>query len=214
MLRPRTLDAPLRLYALRVIFLVGLIAVTACSAAVDDTYLRYAAMDYGGDNVGILGPGDRFELRVYREPEMSGEHLVDESGAISFPLIGQVVVQGQTCADVARDITARLGASFLREPSVTCQLLELNSLRVVVGGEVRSPGRFAYTSTLTVMEAVALAEGLTDNASEDRILVTRDIDGVSTEITVPLKLIVSGRAPNFRLWPGDIVTVPAFRLLP
>lgn len=191
-----------------------MLLLCACSATVDDSYLRYASMDYGGSVVGILGPGDRFELRVYREPEMSGEHLVDESGSIGFPLIGQVEVQGHTCADVARDISARLGAAYLRDPSVTCQLLELNSLRVVVGGEVRSPGRFAYTSSLTVMEAVALAQGLTDNASEDRIVVTRDIDGVSTEITVPLKLIVSGRAPNFRLWPGDIVTVPAFRLLP
>jgi protein involved in polysaccharide export with SLBB domain len=61
---------------------------------------------------------------------------------------------------------------------------------------------------------VALAQGLTDSAAADRIIVTRIIDGTATEIVVPLRQILAGRAPNFRLWPNDIVTVPSFRLLP
>lgn len=185
-----------------------------CGATVDTAYLRYASMDYEGTAPGQLGIGDRFELRVYREPDMSGTHVVDESGTIAFPLIGPVDVFGRTCSEIADEITSRLAADYVRDPAVTCQVIELNSLRVVVGGEVRTPGRFAYTPNLTIMEAIALAEGFTTSASEERVVVTRIIDGESTEITVPLKLIVSGRAPNFRLWPGDIVTVPPFRLLP
>lgn len=190
------------------------LCVGCAGATVDSAYLRYAQMEYVGTAPGQLGIGDRFELRVYREPDMSGVHVVDESGTIAFPLIGPVDVVGRTCSEIADEITARLAADYLRDPAVTCQVIELNSLRVVVGGEVRTPGRFAFTPNLTIMEAIALAEGFTSNASEERVVVTRIIDGESTEITVPLKLIVSGRAPNFRLWPGDIVTVPPFRLLP
>ena len=81
-------------------------------------------------------------------------------------------------------------------------------MRDSVSGEVRSPGRFAYTPDLTVIEAIALAQGVTPDGSNDRVTVTRIIDGVSTEISVPLQQVVAGRAPNFRLWPGDLVTVP------
>ena len=65
-----------------------------------------------------------------------------------------------------------------------------------------------------IVEAVAAAQGLADDAAMDRITVTREIEGESVEIVVPLKQIMNGRAPNFALWPGDIVHVPSFRILP
>jgi polysaccharide export outer membrane protein len=129
-------------------------------------------------------------------------------------MIGSVEVLGRTCAEVELEVTERLGASILRDPTVTCRLTELNSQAVIVSGEVSSPGRFPYSDSLTVIEALALAQGVSDNASLDRVVVTRNIDGVLTEIVVPVRLITAGRAPNFRLWPDDIVTVPTFRLIP
>lgn len=180
----------------------------ACTPAVDAAYVRFASMPLPSNTLDVLGAGDKFELRVYREADMSGEYTVDDEGAISFPLIGRVPVAGRSCSEIANDITARLAAGLLRDPAVTCRVLELNSLRVVVSGEVRSPGRFAYTPDLTVIEAIALAQGVTPDGSNDRVTVTRIIDGVSTEISVPLQQVVAGRAPNFRLWPGDLVTVP------
>lgn len=190
------------------------VAGAGCSSPVSDEYLRYAQMTYDGATFSELGVGDRFSVRVYREEGMSGEYTVNSEGFIVFPLIGRVEVLGRTCDDLQREITDRLAADYVRSPAVTCQVFEVNSLRIVVSGEVASPGRYAYTSNLTIVEAVAAAQGLTDDAAMDRVTVTRDVDGVSTEIVVPLKQIMNGRAPNFALWPGDIVHIPSFRILP
>ncbi len=190
------------------------LAGAACSSPVSEEYLRYAQMTYNGATFSELGVGDRFSVRVYREDSMSGEYTVNNEGYIVFPLIGRVEVLGRTCDDVQRDITDRLAEDYVRTPAVTCQVIEVNSLRIVVSGEVASPGRYAYTSNLTIVEAVAAAQGLGDDAAMDRITVTREIDGESVEIVVPLKQIMNGRAPNFALWPGDIVHVPSFRILP
>jgi polysaccharide export outer membrane protein len=195
--------------------LVGLVAwLTACSAPVDEAYLRYAQMSFDANVFNQLGVGDVIELRVFRQDDMDGEYSVTQDGLIRFPLIGQVAVLGRSCDDVAEEIENRLSAEYFRDPTVSCQVKELNSLRVVVSGEVKSPGRFPYADSLTVVEAVALAQGLTDNASADRVVITRLIDDIATEIVVPFRQILAGRAPNFRLWPNDIVTVPSFRLLP
>lgn len=186
----------------------------ACSAPVDEAYLRYAQMSFDANVFNELGVGDVIELRVFRQEDMDGEYSVTQDGQIRFPLIGQVAVLGRSCDDVAEEIENRLAAEYFRDPTVSCRVKELNSLRVVVSGEVKAPGRFAYADSLTVVEAVALAQGLTDNASADRVVITRLIDGVATEIVIPFRQILAGRAPNFRLWPNDIVTVPSFRLLP
>lgn len=188
--------------------------LTACPQAVDDDYLRFAQMSFDATTFGQMGVGDVFELRVYREENMTSRFTVTAGGEIQFPLIGTVRVLGRSCADLEGEVRERLAAGYLRDPAVTCQLIELRSLAVVVSGEVRTPGRFAYTDSLTVVEALALAQGRTENAAMDRVIVTRIIDGQTTEISVPMRAILAGRAPNFRLWPNDIVTVPSFRLLP
>jgi polysaccharide biosynthesis/export protein VpsN len=186
----------------------------ACSQALTSEYLQYAQMSFDASAFSTLGVGDVFEIRVFRHDNMNTEFTVPAAGPVSFPMIGPVEVLGHTCAEVEAEVTERLGASILRDPTVTCRLIELNSLAVIVSGEVTSPGRFRYTDSLTVIEAIALAQGASDNASLDRVVVTRNIDGVLTEIVVPVRLITAGRAPNFRLWPNDIVTVPTFRLIP
>ena len=186
----------------------------ACTQALTNEYIRYAQMSYDASAFSTLGAGDVFEIRVFRHDNMNTEFTVPASGPVSFPMIGSVEVLGRTCAEVELEVTERLGASILRDPTVTCRLTELKSQAVIVSGEVNSPGRFPYADSLTVIEALALAQGVSDNASLDRVVVTRNIDGVLTEIVVPVRLITAGRAPNFRLWPDDIVTVPTFRLIP
>lgn len=195
-------------------FLYVVEACPACSQALTSEYTDYAQMSFDASAFSTLGAGDVFEIRVFRHDNMNTEFTVPAVGPVSFPMIGSVDVLGRTCAEVELDVTNRLGAAILRDPTVTCRLTELNSQAVIVSGSVNSPGRFRYTDSLTVIEAIALAEGLSDNASLDRVVVTRSIEGVLTEIVVPVRLITAGRAPNFRLWPDDIVTVPSFRLIP
>lgn len=184
-----------------------------CGSPVSDEYLAFAQMSYDASAFNLLGVGDQFELTVYREEELSGIYTVSDEGDIDFPLIGVVDVEGRTCRDVQNDVRDRLGAEFLRNPTVRCAVTELNSLRVIVTGEVNAPGRFPYADNLTVVEALALAGGVNENSSDERVIITREVNGETIDIDVPIRAILRGSAPNFRLWPNDIVTVPPYRLI-
>lgn len=185
-----------------------------CRAPVDDEYLRYAQMAYEGSTTDTLAEGDAFELRVYQEEAMSGEYTVTGAGEIQFPLVGRVVVKDRDCDAIAADIASRLADGYIVNPVVTCRLIALNSQKVVVSGEVESPGLYPFRANLSLVEAIALAGGLGQDADQGRVVVTRIIDGAPNEIIVPFKQILRGRTPNFLLWPGDSVFVPTFRLIP
>ncbi len=185
-----------------------------CPQRVDEEYLSWAQRRPDLERINTLGPGDTFDIRVYQEPEMSNEYRVPQGGTIRFPLIGEIGVSGRSCEDIEAELNTRLADGFIRNPAVTCSVLELNSLGVVVGGEVNAPGVFPYAPELTVVEAIAMAEGLTQSAADDRLVVSRVVDDETFDIVVPFRQIVNGRAPNFRLWPNDSIFVPSFRLLP
>jgi protein involved in polysaccharide export with SLBB domain len=205
-------------HAVRVVQLLAIAALAwnahACSAPVSDAYLRYAAMEYDPAEVGTLGEGDRLAITVYQEPDMSAEYRVSRSGTITFPLIGEITVFGRRCGEIEQEIVARLANGLIRNPSVSCQVLEVNSRTVIISGEVKAPGVFPYAANMTIFEAIAPSGGLTANAAKDRLVVARLVDGAVREIVVPFQLIVRGRAPNFPLWPGDTIFVPTYRLIP
>ncbi|MBU6163141.1 MAG: polysaccharide biosynthesis/export family protein, partial [Myxococcales bacterium] len=120
----------------------SLFGCISCTQALTSEYIRYAQMSFDASAFSTLGAGDVFEIRVFRHDNMTTEFTVPASGPVSFPMIGPVEVQGRTCAEVEAEVTERLGASILRDPTVTCRLIELNSQAVIVSGQVTSPGRF------------------------------------------------------------------------
>jgi protein involved in polysaccharide export with SLBB domain len=190
-----------------------LVALVGCGAAVPDDYLAFAALPYASDGADRLGPTDRFEIHVFREEDLTGRFVVGTGGGINFPLIGRVDVAGRTCAEVEHEIAVRLGERHLRHPSVNCTLVEVNSRRFSVNGEVRRPSVFPFRDGITVVDAVAMAGGITEAGDGRWVVVMRVLDGRSTEINVPYRAVLSGAAPNLQLWPDDIVTVPAYRLI-
>lgn len=189
-------------------------AFASCRAPVNDEYVRWAQTPYTGEATDVLGEGDRFSIRVYQEPDMSGEYLVSQSGIINFPLIGEVEVRNRGCAAIETEITGRLADGYLRSPSVSCQVLEVNSLTFVVSGEVGSPGVYPFTSNITLVQAMAMAQGLSANAARDRVVITRMVEGRAEEIVVPFQQVVNGRGPDIPLWPNDSIFVPSYRLIP
>lgn len=184
-----------------------------CGAAVSGEYVSHALASFQGQFSTALGPGDKFAVRVFREESLSGEFVVSSRGTVTFPLIGPIEVAGLECEGVEALLTERLAEGFIHQPSVSCRVVEQRSLQVLVVGSVSNPRSIAYSDSLTIVEAIALAGGLTGAASDARAIVTRRIDGDVVEIDVPLRLVMSGRAPNMRLWPNDLVFVPAYRFL-
>jgi polysaccharide export outer membrane protein len=155
-----------------------------------------------------LGPGDIFDVRVFRQQEMSGTYNVSAEGTIAFPLIGTVAVAGKTPAEVEYILRERLADGFLVDPQISILVREYRSKKVSVFGQVRQPGALAFVEGMSVVEAVARAGGFTDLARKNAVTVTRDIAGKKTTYTVPVESIGKGTAKNFFVRPGDVVFVP------
>ncbi len=186
---------------------LGMSACEACQEAPDDYVDTPVDLDAHLARVG-LGPGDVFEVSVYGEEKLSGMHRIAPDGAIQFPLINRVMVEGLTPNEIAEEIQRRLRDGFLREPSVSVFVKEYNSKKVFVLGEVQRPGTFPYTAGMNIVEAVSLAGGFKDSANANYVIVTRHSQKGDQRIAVPVKKITEGKAKNLGLQPGDIVFVP------
>lgn len=152
-----------------------------------------------------LGRDDVFEVRVYGEPELTGTYRVAADGTIDFPLIGRVSVQGQTTAQVADVLKAKL-LTFLRQPQVTVFLKEVHSKKVILIGQVRNPGTINFVEGMTLEQAISMVGGLSPMAARETVRVTRISGGKAETLTVNFKAISQG-AQTFYLQPGDTVSV-------
>jgi polysaccharide export outer membrane protein len=153
-----------------------------------------------------LGPADVFEVRVYGEPELNNTYRVSPDGLIDFPLIGRVPVKGMTAAQVAETIRGRL-QTFIKQPQVNVFVKEINSKKVTIYGQVHHPGSFNFVESMTLVQVISSAGGLTAMSARDRIRVTRVRDGKSDSFTVNLRDVAEGKS-TFYLQPGDEIFVP------
>ncbi|HEY3445515.1 MAG TPA: polysaccharide biosynthesis/export family protein [Myxococcales bacterium] len=161
-----------------------------------------------------LGVGDVLEVRVYQEPDLSGAFRVATEGSIDYPFCGRIKVAGLSSSALVDLLTACLKNGFLKRPQVTVFLKEYNSQKVFVFGEVQKPGTFAFEPSMTIIQAITLANGFTKLAAKDSVIVTRVVVDEKTlqsderKVKVPVESIGEGREKNFFVQPGDIVYVP------
>ena len=189
------------LLALAVSGMVGFLGCAPASFVSEPPPVRPAAF--------ALGPGDVVEIRVYRENDLNGVYRVGSDGTIDFPLIGKVQLVHKRPEDVQQEVRARLGEGYLVDPQVVVFVRERNSQKVHVMGEVNRAGTFPYEDGMSVIQAITNAGGFTKLASKNGVTVTRILaEGGSKTFRVPVGDIGTGRAGNFRLNPGDIVSVP------
>ncbi|HMS86463.1 MAG TPA: polysaccharide biosynthesis/export family protein, partial [Nitrospira sp.] len=131
-----------------------------------------------------LGPNDVVRVQVFGEDDLSVERTVDGDGTITFPLIGGFSVEGKTVQEFQDELTTRLQAGYLRHPKVTVFITKHRNF--TVSGEVKRPGGFEYREGVTVREALALAEGFSEKANRDEVMVTRLNGGSPQTVLVPL----------------------------
>ena len=155
-----------------------------------------------------FGVGDQLEVRIYREPELSGTYMVGAQGHIQFPLAGPVLAGGLTATEVAANVTRALAGAYLKNPQVAVLLKEVQSRKVSVLGQVDEPGTFTYQESMTIVEAVSKAGGFNKLAERRRVKVTRRNNGAEQTFVVDVDRILEGRASNLVLEPGDVVFIP------
>lgn len=155
-----------------------------------------------------IGPEDVLEISVWKNPELSRTVPVRPDGKVSLPLVNDIQAAGLTPIDLRDQVTAKL-SEYIPAPEVSVIVREVHSRKVTVAGAVKLPGRYELKSTMTVLEVIALAQGLTDFASRDRIVILRQ-NGQKTE-RIPFnyrKISDAAQQDNFLIRPGDIVFVP------
>lgn len=124
-----------------------------------------------------IGELDRLDITMFQEPDMTAKGMqVDAAGDISMPLIGSVHAVGMTTTELAARLR-QLASRFYVDPQVTVSVSSSVSQNVTVQGQVTEPGIYPIQGPTTLLDAVALAKGETENAALDRVVVIRFIGG-------------------------------------
>ncbi|PKQ07061.1 MAG: polysaccharide biosynthesis protein [Alphaproteobacteria bacterium HGW-Alphaproteobacteria-12] len=168
----------------------GPVVQRAASESADATMPPDADIDYQ------LGSGDRLRVIVFGEPELSGEFDVGGSGVVALPLIGQVRADGLTLSAFEDAVETKLQDGYLISPRVSVEVLNYRPFYIY--GEVSNPGQYPYTSSMTVLNAVAVAGGYTYRANQGKVYITR---GEGNEVEYPASQAV-------KVLPGDVLRVP------
>ncbi|MBW8733858.1 MAG: polysaccharide export protein, partial [Asticcacaulis sp.] len=116
-----------------------------------------------------LSAGDKMSIAVFGEPDLGGAFTVTGEGKISAPLIGDVYVLGMSVGEVQTALENRYRQGFLKDPKVQIQFLSYRPFYIL--GEVKTPGEYAYDSGMTVVKAVALAQGFTYRADQKKAYI-------------------------------------------
>lgn len=145
----------------------------------------------------VLGPNDRIRLKVYGEPDISGEYEIDSGGQVSVPLAGHLKAAGSTTRQLERSITSALSKGIVRDPRVNVEIAAYRPYYIL--GEVKKSGEYPYRLGLTVMDAVASAGGFTYRANENKIYLRRAGAGVEEIYALDAPVPV---------FPGDNIRVP------
>lgn len=161
----------------------------------------------------ILGAADVVRVSVWRNNDLSISVPVRPDGKISVPLAGDVQASGKEPEALARDIEEKL-AAFIREPQVSVVVTSMGSHefsdRVRVTGAVTQPASVPHRSGMTVLDMVLTSGGLSPFAATNKAMLYRQLDGEIVAIPIKLDDILTKGdiSTNYRLHPGDILTIP------
>lgn len=143
-----------------------------------------------------LGSGDKLRVIVFGEDDLGGEYVVDDSGFVRLPLIGQVSAAGRTVRQLEDDVAKQLGARYLKDPRISIEVISHRPFYII--GEVNKPGEYPFVAGMSVLNAVAMAGGYTYRANESSVYIRRK--GAPDEEKFPAD-------DSTKLGPGDIVNV-------
>jgi polysaccharide export outer membrane protein len=157
----------------------------------------------------LIGADDILSIVYWREKELSAEVVVRPDGMISLPLLNDIRAAGLTPDQLRGELTAA-ASKFVEEPTVTVVVKAINSRKVFVTGQVGKPGPYALNSSVTVLQLISTAGGLTEYAKKSKIMVLRTENGKSVALPFNYEEVLEGRRlqQNVELRPGDTVLVP------
>ena len=126
-----------------------------------------------------LGPGDVIVIQVFGEDELKLETQLTDSGTVNYPFLGTIKVTGMSIKQVEQHVYQGLKGDYFVEPNVFVGIVQYRPF--YIHGEVKQPGGYPYQPGMTVNQAIALAGGMTERASRDKIFISREGDKNNTQ---------------------------------
>ncbi|QTD55290.1 polysaccharide biosynthesis/export family protein [Parasphingorhabdus cellanae] len=143
-----------------------------------------------------LRAGETVQIITYGEDTLTGEFIIGANGILAFPLVGNIQAGGLTPADLGLNIAAALADGYVINPQVN---VEVKSFRpIYILGEVNKPGEYPYNPDMTVLAAIAKADGFTYRAQQKQIFIKRSDQ--PNEVKIRL-------GSNTRIYPGDTIRI-------
>jgi polysaccharide export outer membrane protein len=158
----------------------------------------------------IIGSEDVLYIHVWGEDKtLSKQVTVRMDGKISMPLVDDVQATGLTPLQLKEKVTEKL-KQFVDSPTVTVIVMEANSFKVYVSGQVKSPGVLRLRTETSLAQAIAMVGGFTDWANQSKIIIIRKENGKEKRFTINYKKIIQGKDlnSNITLERGDTIIVP------
>jgi polysaccharide export outer membrane protein len=174
----------------------------------------------------VLGPEDEIEIRVWDHDDLFRKLRIGLDGQISFPFVGEIKAKGHTLSQVQRDLEQRLSKGYINNPHVSVIVTEFKSHKYFVVGKVAKPGTYPLTRSLSLVQAISLAGGLSPDISKDSgapvAIIVRALPGELPNrpiipsqpnkghtITVSLSEAMSGDSKqNLEINNGDTIYIP------
>lgn len=157
-----------------------------------------------------LGSSDVVEIVVANFPELTTRTRIDTDNSVTLPLIGKVTIGGMAAGAAAREIEARYQAGgFVNAPNVRVEIMEFQSRKASVLGQVTRQGMIALDRPYTVAELLAQSGGLGGEAGDSATLVRQLPNGETLRVPIDLALLERGAgAAALPVQPGDVIMVP------
>jgi polysaccharide export outer membrane protein len=156
-----------------------------------------------------IGPNDLLNIYVWKEPELTQDVIVMSDGRITFPLIGEILAEGETVTTLKEAITEKL-KDYVTAPEVTVIVRESRSRRVYTLGKLNRPGPYPLEADMTVIQALSTAGGFAEWADTKNILIIRRIGKRERQLRFDYEGFISGKKveENIVLQPNDTIVVP------
>ena len=157
----------------------------------------------------VIGAEDVLYIHVWKEETLSKTVAVRIDGKISMPLIDETQAAGLTPLQL-KEVLIKKIKEFLEIPNVTVIVMEANSHKIFISGQIKSPGVYRLRSETSIIQMISMAGGLTDWANPKKIILIRKENGKEKRITINYKKIIQGEdfGSNLILIPGDTIIVP------
>ncbi len=156
----------------------------------------------------LIHVGDKLNVYVYEEKELSGIFLVNSSGSINYPLLGEIKADGLSLQQLKEFLTENLGKNYIVNPQVEVSFTESSSKSVSILGQVIKPGSYVMTPDLTISKLIPMVGGFTPNAATSSLRISRGgKEGRREFVQVDADGILQGKTEDVKLLPGDMVFV-------